>query len=233
MIIIQVPPTTQDAFRVQAPGSAQDFSGLECGVCNVNFTKNCTVINCHCCHLPIHINCGVDIDEDIVCPLCLRGQNLIETRKDCFERQKIAAAKMTNFSAQLFPPLNIGDCVSLAVAKFDRGPLDFPNIIGVITATENGVYQVGTKDGIIKGWHQRTDMEIAQSSAITANDVDKNNLLSLREAAAKQSLSGGQGYKKCSCKPSKNQCMTKRCVCRKADHKCNSRCHPKSTCANK
>ncbi|XP_011859348.1 PREDICTED: histone-lysine N-methyltransferase SETMAR-like [Vollenhovia emeryi] len=42
-------------------------------------------------------------------------------------------------------------------------------------------------------------------------DIPKNVLLTLREAAAKQSASGGQGYKKCNCKIAKNQCQTNRC----------------------
>lgn len=203
-----------------------------CIICLVILQEN-EAKPCSICEVMLHLDCGVNFDNaDFVCPLCLRGRELVKTRQDCFKRQTIAAEKMTDFSEKKFPPLEIGECVTLAISKFDRGPLDFANIIGVISAKENGVYQIGTKDGLIKGWFPRTDVEKAASRPFTIEDVNKEICLTLREAASKQSMMGGQGFKKCSCKPSDKQCLTNRCVCKKVGHKCNSRCHANSTCGN-
>ena len=53
-------------------------------------------------------------------------------------------------------------------------------------------------------------MDIAKSvtNAILLNDVPSDTFFSLKEAVSKQSVSSGQGYKKCNCKAAKNQCKT-------------------------
>ena len=78
----------------------------------------------------------------------------------------------------------------------------------------------------------RTEIQLCESAIIQLNEVPEV-ILTLREAAAKQSLTGGQGFKKCKCKPAKNQCRTKRCVCFKENLLCNSRCHNSLSCCNK
>ena len=161
--------------------------------------------SCTNCELIMHYNCGVLFEEDILCPLCLRGKNLIDTRNDCFKRQKFAAEKMVNISENRFLPLDVGDCITLSVPKEHCGSLDFRNICGVIIKFENGVYQIGTKDGLLKGWYPRSDIGKTKN-IISINDVPLETLITLREAAAKQSFTGGQGFKKCKCQPAKTQC---------------------------
>ena len=167
-----------------------------------------------------------------LCSLCLRGKRLTEVRSDCFKRQKKAAEKMVNITEEQFPPLTVGDIVTVIIPPEDRGPLDLPNIFGIIMHIENGVYQIGTQDCLINGWFPRTSIQKSNCKYIDASEVPKEKL-SLREAAAKQSLSGGQGYKKCQCKSLKNQCQTNKCKCFKAGILCNSRCHSSSSCCNK
>lgn len=188
---------------------------------------------CIQCKLIVHNECGTIFDTDFVCPMYLRGQEIAMVQEECFKNQKIAAEKMSNFSADRFVRIDEGECVSLAVPKVDRGPLDFGNILGVVMSIKNGVYQIGTGQGVIKGWYPRTDIGISQSRSISKEDVPVNKFITLREAAAKQSLTGGQGFQKCNCQPSVSQCKTKRCRCFKENRLCNSRCHSKNTCCNK
>ena len=96
---------------------------------------------------------------------------------------------------------------------------------------KNGVYQIGTRDGILKGWFSRTFKK--SGNVLTIEDVDKSTMISVRQAAGKQSFTGGQGISKCNCKALKNQCGTRRYMCFKAGILCNFRCHHSSTCANK
>ena len=65
------------------------------------------------------------------------------------------------------------------------------------------------------------------------DDVPKERIVSLREAAAKQLLTGGQGYKKCNCRASAKQCSTNRCNCYKSGVLCSFRCHLSGPCTNK
>ena len=48
-------------------------------------------------------------------------------------------------------PLVVGDIVTMAVHKVDRGPTDPPRLPGVVVeVTEHGFYRVGVKAGVIK-----------------------------------------------------------------------------------
>lgn len=126
-----------------------------------------------------------------LCGLCSRSKNLVETRNDYYERQKKEATKMITFSEELYPQLEIDDSITLSVPKVDRGPLDFSQIHGVIVNRENDIYQIGTEDCLIKGWFPRTDLVKSGTRILTVQDVNTDLSLSLREAAAKQSLLGG------------------------------------------
>lgn len=64
---------------------------------------------------------------------------------------------MRTFSKTLFPPILVGECVTLSVTTLHRDPLDSNNIFAVITDVKNDVYQVGTKHGLIKRWFSRTE----------------------------------------------------------------------------
>ncbi|KAL1488172.1 hypothetical protein ABEB36_015130 [Hypothenemus hampei] len=50
-----------------------------------------------------------------------------------------------------------GDCVLVTVPKVDRGPADPFNLIALVVDEKNGVYQIATIYGIIKG-HRMSDV---------------------------------------------------------------------------
>lgn len=85
------------------------------------------------------------------------------------------------------------------------------------------VYQVGTKEGLLKGWFPRTYIPKSGTSIILLDDVPTNTLLNLRQVDSKQSISGSQWYKNGNCKPAKNRVQTKRCACFEAGITCNYR----------
>ncbi|XP_060800680.1 KRAB-A domain-containing protein 2-like [Amyelois transitella] len=125
----------------------------------------------------------------------------------------------------------VGDTVNVSVPKTDRGPLNTKCIFGIITDINNGVYQVGTKSGIIKNWFPRDRLQLA-SSVEFKEDVPQN-LLTLKEAVTKQTLFGDEAFNKCLCKPSKNQCHNFKCACYKKKILCSSKCHSSLICQNK
>lgn len=128
--------------------------------------------------------------------------------------------------------LNVGYHVTVAVPKVDRGPLDVKNILGIIVDIRNGVHQIGTEVGALNRWFSRDELNVSNAH-VTGTIAVPTDTISLREAASKISMFGGQGFKKCLCKPNKNQCRTKRCFCFRAAMKCNSRCHQSGPCCNK
>lgn len=230
----ELPDQIKDSNPDESPLSTNETGILNnCKICDRTIDQNLDLIECTKCNEKMHFECGHHVARDVIlCTLCERRQHLSEVRADIFKRQKVAAEKMVNFCEKKFPPLAVGDAIILAVPSVDRGPLDFANISGIINQKENDVYQIGTEHGLIKGWFPRTELQTIDDGNLKLNDIPKEVLLTLREAAAKQSLSGGQGFKRCKCKPSASQCKNKRCVCLKTGHICNSRCHPGSTCAN-
>lgn len=122
---------------------------------------------------------------------------------------------MVNGSVKKLPSLSVGDTVILSIPWNDHGGLDFATITVIIVQIKRDVYQLGTRDGIINGWFPVTEMTKAGAQSMKIDDVPNDQFLSLREAAAHQSKTGGQGCKKCNCAESQKQCSTKRCACLK------------------
>jgi hypothetical protein len=117
----------------------------------------------------------------------------------------------------------------ISVPKIDRGPSDSANVIAVITnQNKHGLHQLGTKYGLIKGWHSSANVKPASSNFLKTDDVNYDRVITLRETVAY--ISKGQGFSSCVCK---GQCQTNRCTCHKAAVKCNSRCHNTTNCNNK
>ncbi|KAK4883302.1 hypothetical protein RN001_006621 [Aquatica leii] len=81
--------------------------------------------------------------SSMVCNLCSATQNISKERNEARNQTEAAARKM--------PTFNIGDCVLLNIPKVDRAPGDFRNIICLIMDQKNGVNQVASKHGTIKG----------------------------------------------------------------------------------
>ena len=86
---------------------------------------------------------------------------------------------MKNATDDRFAPLEINDCVTLQIPEVDRGPLDFPNILGIIVDKKHDLYQIATKDETVKGWYPRTDIGLEQK-LMTLEDVPETASLTLR-----------------------------------------------------
>lgn len=204
-----------------------------CSVCSYETESN---VKCYICKNYVHPVCGESEKEpasskSLVCLLCTQERITANQRLRSYEGQKRAAEKMVEYSAKKFKDVAIGSSVILSIPKVDRGPLDCPNILGKITDMRNGVYRIGTRSGTLKNWFPRS--QFSESGAEMTEPIPENTFITIREAVSSTSLFGGQGFKKCNCKISKNQCANKRCACYKAGMKCNSRCHHSLTCGNK
>jgi hypothetical protein len=86
---------------------------------------------------------------------------------------------------------------------------------------------VGTRFGQLKGPFGANEMSICKQDLMLQEEINCATNISVRETASNQSLSGGQGFLKCSCK---SKCSSNRCKCKKNGKLCNSRCHNSESC---
>jgi len=77
--------------------------------------------------------------------------------------------------------------------------------------------------------YSRNQFTTCKEKLVTVDEVH-DLTITLREAARKYSNLGGQGYDRCNCT---QQCLNKKCKCKAAGKKCNSKCHSNNNCKNK
>ena len=136
-----------------------------------------------------------------------------------------AAARMTRRGKHLLKPLSIGQCAPLRVPDVDRGPTDPRNMLVVVLKEQDGLlYTVGCREGILGPKFTAADLSAIEQPLIKAEEVS-DVCLSIRTATSR--APGGQGYTKCQCT---TQCTSGPCSCLRKKLKCNSRCHPGTSC---
>ena len=108
-----------------------------------------------------------------------------------------------------------------------------PNTLGVIMdVTDKDQYKIAVKYGVLKGHYSRNQFDLCPQKLLTMNEVNAENMISLKKAVVCKSASGGQGFVKCNCSGTE-KCTTNRCKCFKSKLQCNSRCHNSLNCTNK
>ncbi|CAH0385830.1 unnamed protein product [Bemisia tabaci] len=153
----------------------------------------------------------------------------VTLRQKASESLKTQAQKMLTRAEKKLARVKVGDCVTVPVSEFDRSRGDPANIIGIVMKEENGLFQIGSKCGIISTRLARNAFEVVKYKGLKVEDVPQD-CFSVRELVRKMSVGSGQGYQRCSCK--KSMCRTLQCRCFKNKVQCNSACHPQRTCAN-
>ncbi|CAF4145939.1 unnamed protein product, partial [Adineta steineri] len=109
--------------------------------------------------------------------------------------------------------LNVGDNVLVPVPDVDRGPTDARNVLAVIIVIKDDKYKLGVEQGVINNYYSFNQFSKAPGiPTILIRDVDQSIKKSLREVVRLQSVTGGQGFLKCSCK---GGCSSSRCKCKK------------------
>jgi hypothetical protein len=106
-----------------------------------------------------------------------------------------------------------------------------PQSQGSIERSNGDIYDMLTawmRDNESNKWS--VGIKFVQLQKNSALNKGIETTISVREAASNQSLSGGQGFLKCSCK---SKCSSNRCKCKKNVKLCNSLCHNSGSCDNK
>ena len=134
---------------------------------------------------------------------------------------------LTRTGRKLHQP-KVGDCVAVFISEFDRGRADPANVIGVILEERNGMFEIGTKGGIVDNWLPRDAFECVKYTGLTKDKIPSIRL-SLREIVRELSVGNGQGIVRCKCR---GKCKDRRCKCFRANVECNSAFHNQRTCDN-
>nr|XP_012151860.1 PREDICTED: uncharacterized protein LOC105663967 [Megachile rotundata] len=142
----------------------------------------------------------------------------------------LQATKMLQTSQNQFPPAQIGDTVRIQVPDVDRGRTDSRNVLAVVIGIEDSdFYKLANKNGTLRQLYTRNQFAICKEKLLSIDEISFQEI-SLREAAATNSRSGGQGYTRCNCK---RKCSTNKCSCKSKGLLCNSKCHNSLSCCNK
>ncbi|XP_035224538.1 uncharacterized protein LOC118197149 [Stegodyphus dumicola] len=128
-----------------------------------------------------------------------------------------------------FPPAKVGDNVRIRISDVDRSRGDPRSVLAVVMNIEGDFYKLETEHGVLKQY-SRSGFSILQEKLLTLASVGIQEK-SLRTVASSQSLTGSQGYTRCSCTTKRS---TNRCRCKNNKRLCNSKYHNKSSsCCNK
>ncbi|XP_031332774.1 KRAB-A domain-containing protein 2-like [Photinus pyralis] len=112
-------------------------------------------------------------DENMVQAHTSTDNQIKHSRKTAAEGLRKQAKKMKSHSDKSHPPANIGDNVMIPIPDVDKSKVDLRNIIGVvIDITDEGLYKVGTKHGILQTLYCRTQFDVSAQRFITENDVN-------------------------------------------------------------
>uniref|UniRef100_A0A914ED65 Uncharacterized protein n=1 Tax=Acrobeloides nanus TaxID=290746 RepID=A0A914ED65_9BILA len=150
-------------------------------------------------------------------------------REGAREAQKRQAEKMLNRSNKKLKTVPQNTSVLIPVPSVDRAKGDYRNIMGVVMSESNGLYQIGTTQGIIPQKFVRNQFEPATYNFLTPEHVP-NKATNVRSSAIASSNSNGQGFFYCNCTTG---CENNRCKCLASSRICNSKCHGSRTCKNK
>ncbi|CAG5020489.1 unnamed protein product [Parnassius apollo] len=167
--------------------------------------------------------------SEVLCPLCSKNLKTLENRQSVKINLQ-QAEKMMKSSEKKFPPIPVSTSVRIVVPEVDRECGDSRNIIGVVLAkTDDELYQIGTKNRIIKQLYSRSQINVCPRVLLDVKNVPSKKT-ALRSVSNLQSIGIGQGFKKCLCK---KNCSTARCIYYKNKLLCTSKCHSSLPCKNK
>ncbi|GFT33523.1 uncharacterized protein NPIL_555561 [Nephila pilipes] len=183
--------------------SSQPDNGkvVEQTVLNNPITKVCVVclkecsedIVCFKYMEPVHISCSEDyVSEDEVeqkiCKLCFNELNVQREREKSKKCLEIQAKKIKLMSDKSHSEASVGFTVRIPVPEVDREKGDTKSILAIIIRnTEEGFFQLGTRNGRIKQLYSRSQFSVCEQELIKIEEVPDVEI-SLRSVATAQSL---------------------------------------------
>ncbi|CAG2230301.1 unnamed protein product [Mytilus edulis] len=119
--------------------------------------------------------------DTITCHLCSSEEVIRNKRRHALDSMTRQAVRMRNLSERVLTEVDVGANALVAILHVDRGKGDPRNLVAVVTGKEEYGYQLGIKDGILRGLY-----------TIAIKSVNHDNEISFRKAVSKVSLCDGR-----------------------------------------
>lgn len=224
--------TNQDDINSRSSNRSEVFS---CCVCEMEISEG---HYCSKCGSHIHESCGINVESgkdgfgsNVICLNCNSEAQISHDRQVASTSLKKQAKRMKTVSDASHPPASVGQNVTVPIPDVDKGKGDLRNIIAVVlNRSEDELYKLGTRDGILKKLYSRSEFDVCKQLFLDVKDIPTDKEISLRSAATSSSVGTGQGFFRCHCT---KHCATNICKCKKNKVLCNSKCHNSMSCKNK
>ena len=129
----------------------------------------------------------------------------------------------------------VGENASLRIPCIDRTCSDMlrlPCVIVQISGEHHSLYRLRCSSGVLQRCYRADDLEPFKGDySIPVDGWEVQPIVTLKEAASKQSPWNSFTANKCNCKP--GTCESRRCRCKKNEIECSSHCHKGDHCKNK
>ncbi|XP_063593704.1 uncharacterized protein LOC134770628 [Penaeus indicus] len=173
----------------------------------------------------VHFDMELASPEDDLSP----KENITAQRKGAHMSQLPQAEHMVKRSRIDLTADEPLDNAAVPIPLVDKGRCDPRNILGVVLERDqNDMYTIGVKAGVLKAKLSRNQFDLCPQRLLGEDSINRDRVVSLREAVTFESNCGGQGFVKSNC-PGPKKCRTNRCKCFKNKVKCNTVETPNST----
>ena len=124
----------------------------------------------------------------------------------------------------------VGENASLRIPRIDRTCSDMlrlPCVIVQISGEHHSLYRLRCSSGVLQRCYRADDLEPFKGDyySIPVDGWEVQPIVTLKEAASKQSPWNSFTVNKCNCKP--GTCESRRCRCKKNEIECSSHCKNK------
>lgn len=178
----------------------------------------------HAESLPTSTFANEPIDQEVVKP---KSDVRIQVKANQEKSVKKMEEKHNKKRNKRTLEFEIGDKVSVAIPRIDRGGSDLPRLPGVIGRSANDYYEIVTEFGILNDCLRADDLEL-YNGPLNFDYQEVKNKIPLRKAAMlinNRNKDLKDTEISCDCG---GNCKNNRCKCFKLSEKCNSHCHLKS-----
>ncbi|GBM89309.1 hypothetical protein AVEN_88472-1 [Araneus ventricosus] len=125
--------------------------------------------------------------------LVSKSTNIFLTRKEAKENLIKQANRMKKISDAMYPEVDIGGNVVIPIPYVDGAKADLRNLIGVVLEkNKDGLYKIGTKDGVLNKLYSRSEFDASMQIFLTQEQVPVQEI-SVRTAARKGAVGTVQG----------------------------------------
>ncbi|KAF2903389.1 hypothetical protein ILUMI_02798 [Ignelater luminosus] len=103
-------------------------------------------------------------------------QNITDAMKGAYNGLQKQAKRIKVISDNTHPKPDIGSTVRILVPDVDRGREDARSILAVVLeSTEDGFYCLGTKEGVIAKYYNRSEFSVCPANILTIDEMSAND----------------------------------------------------------